>query len=149
MVSFNPVVDRAITETIDLAEPAFNAPGWYPAIPYGLNRLERGDSLVTVLGQFNPQSQTERLYDRLSFDVYYHTDSTDWTPPDITGMNSEVVGTSALVIIGTEDASGIETAVIAYTDGNGVWSSISLMESGGQCCVLRPGGRQGWKCHGG
>jgi hypothetical protein len=132
VASFDPVVDRAITETTTLAEPAFSAPGWYPALPHRLNRLERGDKLVTLLGQFNAQGQMERLYDQLSFDVYYHTSSDDWTPPAITSMRS-VSGTgSMLVTVGAMDESGIETVVIAYTDGDGIWASVSLTESGGK-----------------
>jgi hypothetical protein len=130
--SFNPVVDRAVTKTGTLDEPTFAAPGWYPALPQRLNRLERGDKLVTLLGQFNPEEQAERVYDELSFDVYYHTDSTDWEPPAIKGISSEKLGTGdAMVTIEAQDNSGIETAVVAYTDGDGVWESLELTENGG------------------
>jgi PKD repeat protein/N-acetylneuraminic acid mutarotase len=132
VAAFNPVVNSAFTETATLAEPAFSAPGWYPAIPYRLNSLERGDRLVTTLGQFNAQSQTERIYDRLSFDVYYHTSSDDWTPPEITSMSSGVTGGNTLITVGAEDDSDIEAVVIAYTDGNGVWSSASLTLNSGK-----------------
>ena len=128
--SFDPVVDQAITETTTLAEPAFSAPGWYPPLLHCLNRLERGDNLVTLLAQFNPQSQTERVYDRLSFDVYYHTTSSDWTPPSITSMSSGLEMGSVLITVGAEDDSGIETVVIAYTDGDGTWVSSDLTKSG-------------------
>ena len=132
VLAFNPVVDRVITETATLAEPAFSAPGWYPPLLHSLNRLERGDNLVTLLGQFNPQSQTERIYDRLSFDVYYHSSSNDWTPPEITAMSSAVTGESASIIVRAEDISGIEAVVIAYTDGSGAWASVSLTQNHGQ-----------------
>ena len=130
VTSFNPVVDRAFTETIPLAEPAFTATHWYPALPHRLNRLERSDNLVTLLGQFNPQSKTERVYDRLSFDVYYHTSSNDWKPPSIARMSSELGVGSALITVGAWDNSGIEVVVIAYTDGDGSWASADLTESG-------------------
>ncbi len=132
VLTFNPVIDRVITETATLAEPAFSAPGWYPPLLHSLNRLERGDNLVTLLGQFNPQSQTERIYDRLSFDVYYHSSSNDWTPPEITAMSSAVTGGSASIVVGAEDISGIEAVVIAYTNGGGAWASVSLTQNHGQ-----------------
>ena len=131
VASFNPVVDQAVTETIPLAEPAFSAPGWYPALLPQLNRLERGDRLVTLLGQYHPGSQTERLYDRLSFDVYYHTSANDWTAPSITGMSSSLGAGAATITVQASDASGIHAVVIAYTDGTGEWSSVSLAQSGG------------------
>ncbi len=132
VTSFNPVVDQAITKTLTLVEPSFGAPGWYPTLPQRLNRLERGDKLVTLLGQFNPQSQMERVYDQLSFDVYYHTSSSDWTFPSIESMNSGLGAGSALISVGVEDDSGIQAVVIAYTDGDGTWYSTSLTESGGK-----------------
>jgi PKD repeat protein len=132
VVSFDPVVELAINEYISPTEPSFEAPGWYPSLLHQLNRLERGDRLVTLLGQFNPQSQTERVYNRLSFDVYYHTSSDDWTPPSITSMSSGLGVGNALITVGAEDSSGIEAVVIAYTDGDGTWYSVSLTESGGR-----------------
>jgi hypothetical protein len=113
VTSFNLAVDQAITETATLPEPAFSAPGWYPSMLHHLNRLERGDRLVTLLGQFNAQSQTERLYEQLSFDVYYHTNSNDWTPLSITSMSSRLGAGSAFTTVGAEDGSGIEAVVIA------------------------------------
>ena len=130
ILSFNPVVDRAITETATLAEPTFSAPGWYPPLVHRFNRLERGDKLVTLLGQYNTQDQTERMYDQLTFDVYYHTSSDDWTAPKITGMSSELVGGEATISVQASDGSGIEAVVIAYTNGAGAWESVSLTEDG-------------------
>jgi hypothetical protein len=131
VLSFNPVVDRAVTETASLAEPTFEATGWYPAVPHRLNRLERGNRLVTLLGQFNPESQTERLYDQLSFDVYYHASSDDWMSPSITSISSELQVGSASIVVESEDESGIEAVVVTYTEGKGVWESIDLTESAG------------------
>jgi len=132
VTAFDPVVDQAITttETTTPPEPTFDAPGWYPPLLGRLNRLERGDRLVALLGQFNPQSQTERLYDRLSFDVYYHTSSSDWTAPSITSVSSELGANSAAIVVEADDASGIETVVVAYTDGDGTWTSTSLTRNG-------------------
>ncbi len=136
IVSFNPVVDQAITETVILTEPVFSAQGWYPPLLHRFNHLERttsaDDKLVTLLAQFNSQSQTERLYDQLSFDIYYHVDSDDRTPPSIMSMNSELAAGNAPVTIIATDLSGIEAVVIAYTDGQGTWDSVSLTENAGE-----------------
>jgi PKD repeat protein len=129
--TFNPVVDRAITETATLPEPSFDALTWYPPVLQRLNRLERGDKLVTLLGQFNPQSQTERVYDRLRFDVYYHVGSDDWLAPSIACVRSRLDAGTAQITLRAEDASGIHAVVVAYTDGLGEWDSVSLAEGGG------------------
>jgi len=73
-----------------------------------MDRLERGDRLVTLLGQFNAQNQTERLYDQLSFDVYYHASSSDWTAPSITRVASNLAAGNAAVTVETGDASGFD-----------------------------------------
>jgi hypothetical protein len=86
--------------------------------------------LVTLLGQYSAQGQTERLFERQSFDVYYHADSDDWTPPTMRDMSSVLAGGQAVVSVGAADDSGIHTVVIAYTSGDGVWTSTSLVRSG-------------------
>jgi hypothetical protein len=130
VTSFDPVVDRAITETTALAEPSFDAPGWYPSLLHRLNRLERGDNLVTLLGQFNASGQDERIYDRLSFDVYYHTSSNDWTEPRISRVASSLNADTATITVWADDTSGIHTVVVAHTDGDGTWSSSELTQDG-------------------
>lgn len=103
-----------------------------PAIPHRFNRLERGDRLVTVLGQFNAQDQMERVYSQLSFDVYYHQTSDDWTPPSISDVEAQLTGGHAQITVSAEDDSGIEAVVVVYTDGKGVWTSTSLTLSEGK-----------------
>lgn len=95
-----------------------------------LNRLDRGERLVTVLGQFNAQTETERLYEQLSFDIYYHADSTDYVAPDIVCVRSGLEADTATVFVKAADPLGIETVVVAYTDGGGTWDSIALAKQG-------------------
>jgi PKD repeat protein len=130
VASFDPVVEQAITETATLAEPDFDAPGWYPSQVHHLNRLERGDRLVTLLGQFNASSETERVYDELSFDVYYHTASDDWTAPSVASVNSGLEGNTATVTVDASDPSGIEAIIVTHTAGGGAWDSVDLTQSG-------------------
>jgi PKD repeat protein len=140
IASFNPVVDRAVTETVAL-EPAFNAAGWYPAVPHQLNHLGGDGRLVTLLGQYNAQGQTERLFERQSFDVYYHVDSADWTPPTILDVGSVLVGSEVVVsVAAADDAGTIHAVVIAYTSGDGVWASTSLVGSGSEWSGSFPAG---------
>jgi hypothetical protein len=129
-LSFDPVVVQAITETTTLPEPLFDAPTWYPPLFHRHNRLERGDKLVTLLGQFNAPSQTERVYEQQSFDVYYHTGSDDWTAPTITCVGSDLQQAQSTVTVNAGDASGIQTVVVAHTDGQGVWDSVDLAWTG-------------------
>jgi hypothetical protein len=131
VTSFNPVVAQAINECISPAEPSFDAPGWYPALLHNMNSLERGDTLVTLLGQFNASNQTERTYDRLSFDIYYHTTSDDWTEPTISYVQSTLNAGTATITVRANDPSGIHAVVVAYTDGDGAWSSAELTQNGG------------------
>ncbi len=128
---FDPVVEQAITTTDMLPEPAFDAPYWYPAVFYRLNRLEPAASLVTLLGQFNAPGMTERLYDRLGFDIYYHTTSSDWQAPVLSGMRSWLVTGTAAVVVQVGDASGIAAVVVAYDQGQGSWSSVALQADAG------------------
>ncbi len=124
----DPLVDHPLTESGPRDEPPFDAPGWHPIV-LQFNHLERGDRLVAVLGQFRASSQTERLYDRLSLDVYYHPDSEDWVPPRILSMSSELLEATATVNVRAEDISGIHTAIVAYTHGDGEWNSAALNHS--------------------
>jgi outer membrane protein assembly factor BamB len=132
IVAFDPVIDQVVTGTATTSEPAFTAAGWYPAIFFRFNELGYNQRLVTLLGQFDPNSETERLYSQLSFDIYYHDDSTDWVAPTITSVISQATGSAATVTVNASDAAGIEAVVVAYTDNQGTWASVELVESGGQ-----------------
>jgi hypothetical protein len=128
--AYDPVIEQAVIETEAPAEPLFDAPNWYPPVLHRLNRLDRGERLVTVLGQFNAQTETERLYEQLSFDIYYHADSTDYVAPDIVCVRSSLEADTATVSVKAADPLGIAAVVVAYTDGGGTWDSIALAKQG-------------------
>jgi parallel beta-helix repeat protein len=128
--SYDPVVEQAAIETTELEEPGFTAPNWYPPLLHRLNRLDQGERLVTVLGQFNSQTETARLYEQLSFDIYYHDNSSDYLAPDITYVGSRLQAGIATATVTAVDPLGIETVVVAYTDGGGTWDSIALTKQG-------------------
>jgi PKD repeat protein len=119
VVSFNPVVDRTVT-----------APGWDITQLCRLNHLNQRDRLVMFLGQFTAAGQTERVYDQLRCDVYYHTDSDDWTRPTINSVRSQYAGGNATVTVAADDRAGLAVLVVAYTDGGGLWQSVDLTQSG-------------------
>ena len=46
-------------------------------------------------------------------------------------VSHRAAGSAQVSVSASDDSSGIQTVVIAYTDGTGAWSSVSLLESGG------------------
>jgi hypothetical protein len=134
IVSEDPVIQHVVTTGAEATPVAqsFSAPGWYPEIFFTHNivELESGDreALVAAAGQYNPNLTTnqQRLYTSMSFDIYYHESSNDWTLPTISVIDKGVTGDTVNVTVKASDASGIEAVVVAYTDGNGAWNSQSL-----------------------
>ncbi|MBN1579575.1 MAG: VCBS repeat-containing protein [Anaerolineae bacterium] len=127
---FTPAIDQVLTETVALDEPVYRVPNWGPSLFYSVNNLEHGDRLVMLLGQFNSNRQTERLYSQQNFDVYYHNDSTDWVAPSIESVHHELASGQTLVTVQANDSSGIEAVIVAYTDRHGTWDSVYLSDNG-------------------
>lgn len=132
-MAFDPVMALAYNEYVTAtAEPSFSAAGWYPATPFQVRAggLVSGgaDTLVAVLGQYNGETGTERVYDQMSFDTYYSL-SADVTPPVISHIDSVLApGTGdGHLKVEASDASGILRVIVAYTDGAGVWHSRDLV----------------------
>jgi hypothetical protein len=75
---------------------------------------------VTLLGQYHAASQTERPYDELSFDFYYHDNSADWRAPAFLQMQSGFATDTVTVTVQAKDASGIHAIVVSYTDDSGL-----------------------------
>ena len=137
MAGFDPVIVQPINEYVTpTAEPAFEAPGWYPPVPFGLrNRdtvLGSEDTLVTLMGQFNSEAGTERLYEGMAFDTYYSTDL-DVQPPNISyldGILDESLG-RGFIKVEADDPSGIVRLLVAHTEGQGEWFSQDLEHDAG------------------
>jgi hypothetical protein len=66
----------------------------------------------------------------MSFDVYYHDSATDWTAPTVGSMSSTFQAGQASISVHAADETGIQTVVVAYTNGTGIWESIELSASG-------------------
>ena len=135
---FDPVIAQPFNEYVTpTGEPAFEAAGFYPPVPFSFNSQPvlsgSVDTLVTLMGQYNSQTSAERLYDHLSFDTYYSADP-DMQPPTITYLDAVLNKATGRGTIKLEanDATGIERAVVVFTEGvgagsNGVWSSQDLV----------------------
>jgi hypothetical protein len=84
--------------------------------------------MVTLLGQYNDDDGTERLYNQMTFDTYYST-SSDTVPPAILHTDGvlDAVHTRGALKVEATDGSGVRRVVVAYTDGQGAWNSQDLV----------------------
>jgi hypothetical protein len=138
-----PVLQSLVTATLP-SQPgvldaglAFTATDWYPLVFFNLQRVElaRGDreTLVVVSGQFDPNRNAgnRRVYHALTFDVYHHDTSEDWTPPAIAYLHSALAQGQARIVVKAADTSGIQDVIVAHTAGDGIWLSTALVNDGG------------------
>ena len=131
VVSFDPVIAPPTNEYVTVMEPEFDAPGWYPAVPFQV----RSDptisgttgTLLAVLGQYDSHSATERLYDRMAFATYFSSNP-DTQPPQITHADGtlDVAGHRGSLKVQADDDSGVIRVVAAFTDNLGTWQSQDL-----------------------
>lgn len=125
--NFDPVITRPVTDTA-LAEPAFVQEGWYPSRLAAVNRIPTAtgllERLVVVPGQYrNPG--IERLWDQLTYEVYYSTDA-DMSRPIIWQTSAGQVPGHASFSVDATDDSGIERVLATYSLGDGRWDSLDL-----------------------
>ncbi|MGD8245658.1 MAG: hypothetical protein PVI63_10745, partial [Anaerolineae bacterium] len=129
---FDPVIARPVTDTA-MTEPAFTYEGWYPRKMAAINRVETAigalERLVVMPGQYrNPD--TERLWDRLTYEVTYSTED-DTVDPTIWRVEAGQLRDRATFSVEVTDDSGIERVVVAYSLGDGEWGSVDLAYDGG------------------
>jgi hypothetical protein len=126
---FDPVIAQPVNEYYAPAEPSFEFVGWYPALPFALRGrgtvFTTSETLVTAMGQYNSSQGSERLYESMSFDLYY-SDSPDRTPPEITSVSARRKGMRLDFKVGASDPSSLHRVVVAYTNGGGSWSALDL-----------------------
>ncbi|MBX3052421.1 MAG: pre-peptidase C-terminal domain-containing protein [Caldilineaceae bacterium] len=124
VVNFDPQIARAHNEYVsDTAEPDFAANGWFPAVPVALQNSasisNTGDTVVLSLGQFDPNAQTQRLFDQMALNTLYSF-SVDQTPADIVfvdGVLDKAAG-KGRVKVDAKDAGGVSRVVVAFTDSS-------------------------------
>jgi hypothetical protein len=129
---FDPLIAQPVNEYREAGEPAFTAAGWHPAVPFAVRGDEAGagrETLVALLGQYRNDNRTERLYDRLAFDLFYST-SPDRLSPTIGRVSAAATGGLVRVKVAADDFSGIYRVVVAYTAGGGSWASVDLTYDG-------------------
>ena len=132
IAAFNPVIALPLNEYVtSTAEPAFSAAGWYPSVPFQVRTnstiSSTVGSLVSLLGQFNDASDTQRLYDHMTFATYF-SDSPDSQAPVVKHV-AGVFGpgpNQGRIKVEAEDSSGVLRVVAAFTDGTGSWASQDL-----------------------
>ena len=123
--NFDPLITIPTNEFVTETVPTAPVGGWLPSIPIK-TRYEGGKSqFVAVLGQFDPNTNAQRLYDQMGVTLYYN-DSSDQAPPEIHSYSAVLSFPIIKLKVGTTDSSGIGRVVVAYTNDDGVWSSVDL-----------------------
>jgi len=136
---FDPVIERAgvLGAPRIQEEPPFEAPNWYPAVPASFRRLEVQPwaenvlegvideaSLTGYLGQYHSEEETERLYSRLAFDIYYSEERDDFEAPHIVSLEGDDASREITVVV--TDTVGVYRVVVTYTEDDGKWKSVDL-----------------------
>ncbi len=132
---FDPVIATAAnSEMVPSVEITNNFDSrWRPQNLFTLRALETPSgisrTLVLVGGQYYGETQTERLFDSLYFDIYYNDTSSDYDPPK---MEIDLVPLTEFnaITVTAQDASGVDAVVVAYVDENGDWNSLELGDAG-------------------
>jgi len=126
---FNPVSAQPVNEYYAPPEPDFTYDGWYPPVPFMLqgqrNVSTTVEMLVAVMGQYNSDEGSERLYESMSLDLYY-SGSPDRTPPTIESASARREGARVDFKVAVSDPSGVHRVVVVYTDGSGAWTTKDL-----------------------
>jgi hypothetical protein len=131
--AFDPVVVAAslITGTASV-EPAIGAGGWSPPVVAAVNAFlgiegRQQERLAVQFGQYQREREIERLYSRLTVDVYY-SDAADYEPPTIRFLRGRLVGDLIELEVEAEDASGIDGVIVAITAADGHWRTLDLIQ---------------------
>jgi CSLREA domain-containing protein len=150
ILDFDPILTMPVW-TQSVPELHFIFEGWDPARFWSLAQLERADGsfdekLVIVPGQFNVDEDetiltdetvgTERIYESLSFEIFYGSSTSEFQPPAI-GLVQASLGDNQSVLfkVAVEDppdlqgqSSGIVHVIVTYTQelGGSTWQSEDL-----------------------
>jgi|GEM_PF-748716 len=127
--NFTPLIARPMNEYTTTVRTAFTSTGWHPPVPFAATGAGGPENLVALLGQYRAETRTERLYDRLAFDLFYSA-SPDRLPPTISLVSAAAMGGAARVKVAVADPAGIHRVVVAYTAGGGAWASVDLVYDG-------------------
>jgi hypothetical protein len=128
---------------------------WCPAQIFKLKSLcypraptESRQYLIIVTGQYKGPTRVtpslvgreERLYDELSFQLYYASPDEETKPPVIMDVSPNRINDSVYIAVNARDESGIQRVLVTYTDINGDWG-----EWKSKACKLEEGNL--WSCN--
>jgi hypothetical protein len=69
------------------------------------------------------ESGIERIYDELSFDLYYASPDNETKSPMISNVSNTIVNGNIRIAVNATDESGIQRVLITYTDSDGAWGA--------------------------
>lgn len=147
----DPVFARPLTSDTPNLEPEVEFPDViFPTTfatlgTYDLLNPDRvGDPTITqqslnlLAGQYVGPTGTQRLFDQIDGQVYYAPENSDvdWTPPSITDVDADVVGTSVTFSVSASDPdSDVARVVVLYrssaSGGVSDWTALDLIPLGG------------------
>ena len=119
--NFDPLVGTPVNEFVDRSsagEATLDTSfGWYPPSPVQVTSNNGESTILTQLGQFNANSQEQRLFSSIETEVYYST-STDQTAPEITVVDGlyNAATQKVNVKVGAVDASGMKEVIVSYVE---------------------------------
>lgn len=136
---FSPLIEYYKQSPEQKAEPVeIELENWYPDPVFKINTIryhrapmEARQYLIIVTGQYKGGIWygTERLYDEISFDLYYASPDNE-TPPTIENVSLTNINDNVSITVNASDKSGIQRVLVTYTDGKGEWKSEDLNKIG-------------------
>ena len=124
---FNPIIATADNEFVDNGESRLE-PGsgnpqaqddrrWYPPLNVTALAVDNQSLLSAQLGQYNPSTQQQRVFDNIQVDLYYST-STDEAQPEFVIVDGLYDPQSQRVTakVGVLDPSGIAKVTLHYIE---------------------------------
>ena len=106
---------------------------WFPARIFKINSIsypgrtaESRQYLVVITGQYKGEIGPgaigkERVYDEMSFDLYYASPDEEINPPVIVDVSCAKISGNVTITVNASDESGIQRVLVTYTDSAGTW----------------------------
>ena len=137
---FSPLIEYYKQSPEQKVEPVeIELENWDPHPVFKINTIryhrapmEARQYLIIVTGQYKGGIWygTERLYDEISFDLYYASPDNETTPPTIENVSLNKINDNVSITVNASDKSGIQRVLVTYTDGKGEWKSEDLNKTG-------------------
>lgn len=121
--NFNPTIATASNEFVNASESKIDPladgqpPTWYPPLEVTAQSLQKDSLMSAQLGQYNPETQQQRIFGGLQVQLFYST-STDEVPPQfslVDGQYNPKTG-QVNVKLGVSDDYGVQVVTIHYIE---------------------------------